>query len=355
MNAGDARPAPRFAYRKAISLIPPTSTDLVDYPAAIIVPPDPQLAMHVIEQDLWFSAADGTTALPYEIERFDPATGNLHAWVRIPLLAGGVPTEIYLHYGEVIGDRPAANNPFTVWPDAYAAVWHLTGDPARSGDSTGKGHELVQSNPALQPKIASGLVGQGRAFDGAPTLTDADRMRASDQPDLDPALDQSFSYACWVKVGTPADEYDMPLHKGGASALQAGYDFELGHFEWMAQVSDGSGTNVNRIIIPAADATALRGSWAHLVTVIDRDRDEMALYVNGNPVGSTELTENNLASTSDLSLSMPGDDLRNRFAGEIDEVRIVHRALEGAWILTEYRNLAFPETFLEIGSEEPLR
>lgn len=354
MDGPDAPPAPGFAYRKKISLIAPTSTDLVDYPAAIIVPPDPQFAMHIVEQDLWFSAADGTTALPYEIERLDPATGGLNVWVRIPRLAGDGITDLYLHYGPVIGDPPAPNNPLIVWPDTYAAIWHLTGDLARIEDSTGSGHDLSQLDPARQPMIGKGIAGQSRLFDGASTIAEADKLRAGHRQELNPVPNQSFTYACWVKVTTPAAPYDMPLYKGGAAGSVAGYDFELGDFDWTAQISDGAGT-INKVIIGTTDATALRGGWVHLATVLDRDNSEMVVYINGSRAGSTMLTVADLANTEDVSLSMPGSDLQNRFAGEIDEVRLAHRAFDASWIRTEYRNLAFPETFLEIGSEEPLR
>ena len=72
------------------------SPALADVPVGIVIAGDTALAGHARPdgRDLAFTAADGTTVLPFEIERYDGATGALVAWVRVPSLGPG--TRLYL-------------------------------------------------------------------------------------------------------------------------------------------------------------------------------------------------------------------------------------------------------------------
>ena len=45
-----------------------------------------------------FTEADGTTRLDHVIESYDPLTGALTAWVRVPLLSSTVDTELFIYY-----------------------------------------------------------------------------------------------------------------------------------------------------------------------------------------------------------------------------------------------------------------
>ncbi len=47
--------------------------------------------------DILFTSSDGTTKLDHEIEKYVGATGELIAWVRIPVLAPATNTDIYIY------------------------------------------------------------------------------------------------------------------------------------------------------------------------------------------------------------------------------------------------------------------
>jgi hypothetical protein len=68
--------------------------------------------------DIHFSAADGTP-LAHERTTYDPHTGALKAWVRIPQLSCSQDTSFYLCYG---GDSAAPDKP---WDENYRLVLHL--------------------------------------------------------------------------------------------------------------------------------------------------------------------------------------------------------------------------------------
>jgi biopolymer transport protein ExbB len=49
--------------------------------------------------DIMFTAGDGVTKLDHEIEKYDPTTGELVAWVEVRSLSGSTNTDIYIYYG----------------------------------------------------------------------------------------------------------------------------------------------------------------------------------------------------------------------------------------------------------------
>jgi len=121
-----------WTYRKKITIdhTKVSNQDLTDFPVLIALQDAALKAVahggHVAHdrgEDLFFVASDGTTRLDHEVKAYDPTTGALNAWVRIPLLSHTADTIIYLCYGHK-EDR-AAQNPQAVWDAHYKLVLHL--------------------------------------------------------------------------------------------------------------------------------------------------------------------------------------------------------------------------------------
>ncbi len=74
--------------------------DVVDH-ALLVQTVDADLAAGAAAtgDDLVFTGSDGVTRLDHHVESWDPATGSLTAWVRIPLLSGSTDTSLFLYYG----------------------------------------------------------------------------------------------------------------------------------------------------------------------------------------------------------------------------------------------------------------
>ena len=78
-----------------------TSADLRDFPVLVIVK-DEDLKNHVSQSgaaDVLFVQADGGGKLDHEIGMWDSETGELAAWVRLPVLSSAANTVIFLYYG----------------------------------------------------------------------------------------------------------------------------------------------------------------------------------------------------------------------------------------------------------------
>ena len=84
--------------------------------------------------DILFTAADGTTKLNHEIERFDPTAKVLLAWVRVPSISSTVNTDIYMYYGN--GSASNQQNVNGTWDSDFVMVNHLHETGATQRDST---------------------------------------------------------------------------------------------------------------------------------------------------------------------------------------------------------------------------
>ena len=76
--------------------------------------------------DFLFTDASGTNKLAHEIEKYDPGTGELIAWVNVPLVQTNRDTGLFVYYGNAV----AANqwNAAGTWNSNYKGVFHLN-DP----------------------------------------------------------------------------------------------------------------------------------------------------------------------------------------------------------------------------------
>lgn len=334
-------PGPTGAYAKTITIAQPTATMLEDFPLALFLAEDAELAAHALDgTDIGFEA-DGVS-LPCEIVRYDGALGLLEAWVRVPVVpAGPAVTELDLVYGAPRTPCSAVG----MWGPPHVAVWHSTLDTDRTRDATSHGHDLVAATEEALPVEREGILGAGLQFDGVDDLlcdaVDEDGSLAFDET-------ESFSYSAWVHVTAPAGAYDMPFYKGGGSQGNPGFQLALGTGDWNAALSDGAHLEGLRVLF---GNDPLLGAWHHLVTVIDRDANVATSYVDGSareaePLGGWG------SFVADARTCM--SNVANLFAGASDELRVTAATRSAAWIEVEYINLARPADLISLGTERAL-
>ncbi|MBW2524250.1 MAG: DUF2341 domain-containing protein [Deltaproteobacteria bacterium] len=323
-----------------------TRAQLDDFVAAVVIETDPDLvgAAQPNGEDIAFTAADGITPLSHEVELYNGTNGTLVAWVRIPSLLPQEPTFAYLYWG-----NPLASDQQDVhgtWADRYAGVWHLGENPATGlaavfSDSSRSGNDGQLYDGLYQPARARGIAGGALQFPGnGAAITLGDPADGSLDFDL-----SSFSFSVWVYVDASAGPWDMPWFKGGSSIGNAGYDFELGASAWNVGVSDGT-----QIEVQAFGAeTDFLGAWTHLVAVVDRSGSQLVPYANGSPQAPGDLSGFGSIST-DIPASI--GHATHVMQGRVDEVRIYSEALSSEWIDAEYRNLAEPASFYQVGPTE---
>ncbi len=117
--------------------------------------------------DIAFTDAGGTP-LYHEVEQYDPASGTLVAWVRVPVLSASVPTVIYVVYGDSAVSTPT-QRPSGVWDGNFKGVWHLnqapTNSPGEILDSTANANHGQSINMEAGDGT-TGRIGNALQFDG---------------------------------------------------------------------------------------------------------------------------------------------------------------------------------------------
>src|SRR5208283_4824361 len=158
-----------YSFQRAIAIdhtkVP--NTDQVNFPF-LFNTTDPAFATtanggHVTSStgnDIFFSTdPNGLTKLDHELEEYNPVTGQVVAWIRIPTLSHTTDTVLYVFYGNASITTPQ-QNPTGVWDSNYMGVWHVAnnGGQLSLADSTSNANNAT-NNGAISTagKIDGGM------------------------------------------------------------------------------------------------------------------------------------------------------------------------------------------------------
>jgi hypothetical protein len=331
-----------WPYRKKIIIDNTMAADYLSYfPVLIVLSDNNGLPKSQTGgNDILFTASDGTTQLPHEIEYFDHNGGVLYAWVRVPSLSPDTDTVIYMYYGNP--NAPNQQQVSAVWNEGglnyFKTVWHLKeGGTGTRYDSTITGNNL---NP--------------RNYDGNEAITGqiagADRLEGTDDY-LESASNIGITgnairtITFWVRLSN-TNRCGM-VGWGGPSL---GGEFEAG------VRNNGGGDNYFSWGYGAVDwdtgVTAQTGAWHYHAYVYDGSR--IRWYIDGSQLG-TGSSKNYATTDSHVYVGYendPGMSSVTWMNGRIDEVRIATTNRQLSWILTEYRNQNSPGTYITLLPDE---
>lgn len=279
--------------------------------------------------DIRFTAADGTTNLPYELESYDPATGTVTAWVLVPSVDAAVNTTIHLYYGAA--NAPAQASPRAVWANELAA-WHLS--RSRTGAA-----------PSLDDSSTTGL--DGRAL-GDTALVDTASGPANDLDGTTDRLESAprdlpdgpFTVSAWfypdVVTGSP-----VLLAQGDPSGAGA---FELAVVSGVPRFRLRAGG----VLAEVSGGTVAAGAW-HQVTAT-WNGSTVTLYVDGASAG-TVAASGATVDGSAIAMTLGGDAAGSRtLDGKLGEARVSDRAWSASEVRFAYQNLLNPGTTVTAGA-----
>lgn len=314
-------------------------SDLTDFPVFVsFTSPDLAANAQVDGSDIRFTAADGTTPLDHEIERWVPGTGELGAWVRVPTVASASATTFYVHYGAA--NAPDQQAVRSTWPGDVEAAWHLARDPAGSAphvdDSTTGRHDGLSLGSMTSGDLVSGLVADAVDFDGTNDGFQVDSFEVAGT---------ELTVSAWVRV----DAYTTDARIVSKSVDDATPVFDL--------AVTATGAVRGRVTTGGVIRTATTGagvvgssSWQHVAMTWDGstvrvlvDAVEEATAPATGPLvlgPDTPVTIGNL-----LDGSRPLD-------GRLDEVRVESVARSDDWIAAAEANQRTPAAFASAGAAQ---
>lgn len=282
--------------------------------------------------DLRFTYANAIIWLNHDLEYYNPVTGELVAWVRIPTLFYNQDTEIDMYYGNsTISTDPSSTDTYV----DYHAVYHFGENNV--DDATSNNYDGTNSGSA----DAAGKTGRSQQFDG----TDIVELTSF------PNLNTEFTISMWFN--TTDDTHNGRLFSDDRNNTQ-GYALSFGdpgnqRIRTFSRGLPGAG------VIDALN-TFSTGNWYNVVLVVDRTNEDRILYVDGassisdlSDTGTWGVDVGNAAIGGEAA----GGEI-SRFEGYIDEVKISSVVRSSDWLATEYNNQNDPGTFITIGTEEAL-
>ena len=340
-----------WSYRKKVTIDhTKVAGNLTDFPVLINLSSDADLASYAGDEgyDILFTSANGTSKLDYDRESFDWNTGNLIAWVRVPILSSTTDTVLYMYFGNP-GAADQQNGP-GVWDGNYAAVYHMSQSPAGAiYDSTSNHLDLTSHGGMGGGNFVSGRVGNAITFDG-----NDDGLNSSST-----FTTTSFTLEAWVRNN---NTLFWGLRSGNyRENIVDIYDpNDQGNFYREFAAFRNGGFNYGRITMcDKSTETVIMGSqsgtaWHHVVANHNSDSPGPRGYLDGAITAYTPTASwSSITARAAIGAWAKNSAEWNDFWwGAIDEVRISKISRTSSWISTEYQNENSPSTFYTIGARE---
>ncbi len=325
-------------------LLGPTS--LPGYPALVVVV-DSTLAADALADasDVWFADESGT-ALPHEIDDWDPTTGTLAAWVRLPGWEVGTPLVVALHAGDI--EHAPAPMPSAVW-DSFAAVWHLgdalsdeEGEVVR--DSSAALHHGFALGGMTADQVGDGVIGRAFLFDGVDDVVDVEAPFVGTL--------ESFTVSWWTRI-----DGDDSTHHPFFQALNGTL------YPRCRRLIVDSGSNLfcqigietETLGVGAEETELPDGEIRHFALTYDGETSVARLFASGAEVSMDTPKIPGPLMTGTEHLGLGRIDEFGSLLGMLDEFRISLEVLPPEWIAADVRVQGTPSNLiLAIDPPEPV-
>jgi hypothetical protein len=288
----------------------------------------PQSGISGDGRDIRFAKSDGTTSLPYEIERWDSLNEIAEIWVNVDTIYGNNDSQfIYMYMGN--GAAPDQSSGPSVFDttDGFAGVWHLNDDLS---DATF--HEFNGTSEAAEgDEAAAGVSG------GAVDLDSNDRVNLGD---ID--MINQVSLSAWIK---PSEYtiFDKVITKRWTTNDHPWHVYTLSldslHNVFMCVAAGPEVGTATGVTVPALD------QWTHVAGTFDGAL--LRVFVNGVLEGEIPLAGTIVENDEPVYLGFQRDNDRDKFIGAMDEARISDRARSEDWFKLCYENQKPASTMLQ--------
>jgi hypothetical protein len=335
-----------WPYRKLItidhSLI---DSNQVNFPFLIHISSDEELKDNAQDDgdDITFILhSDNITKLNHEIEYFNGDSGELFAWINIPILGSSIDTKVWMYYGNSESDNQ--ENIEDTWDSNYILVQHLNEETGTLFDSTSNNNDGTNDNATFN---SSAKIDGAYDFDGISNNIDLGTF------DIE---GDGLTISIWFN----ADSFsENTICTSGLRLISKATGPESNNHFWMIAPADNGdmyryrlktdNTEVSNLIVSTGGLNP--STWYNVVATYDESY--MRVYQNGVELGNKVQT-GALSTNSSVPVwiaSNPPNDYR-AFDGVIDEVQISNIARDESWIILTYENQNNPESFITVSEQD---
>jgi hypothetical protein len=270
--------------------------------------------------DIVVTASDGFTKLDHELVAFDAGNQKLELWVKIPTVAAGTDTTIFVYYGNA-----AYTETYTgaVWT-SYQYVSHNGGKTDSTGNAAAS---TTYGSPTL---LDDGITGKAYDFENAGDIFDTGLG----------AITYPLTFQTWVKPSSFTGPYVMGNYNSSSEDLT----LYTQSSQWVFNVENGGGAH--------GFGTVNQGAWNFLGVTIDSQYNKT--YHNGSFIGtiSSAGATGSIDTGNTLHINDRGDTVNTAGGIAIDEIRFYAGVLDADHIEAEYNNQVSPATFYSVSNQQ---
>lgn len=274
----------------------------------------------------------GTSIMTFEIEYWNPVTGQIVARVKVPTLSHVSDNTIYLVYGALGYNAFQGGVVGAVYDANTQGVYHLSNGTTLSA--------VDASTNAFNGTITGATATAGQ-LDGAAALSGTTQyISLGNHLGLTGAL----TISAWVKPTDFSGFNGITSKTAGGAAKPFDYYLQASTGKPVLFVGDGSG---NTSIIGTSAPTA--GAWNYIVVTFDPTTQTITHYLNGNLNGSSVGAgyPGGASGTDNTYIGTRGDFV-TMFKGAIDDVIYSNSVRSGDWTKSIFNNQSSPSTFYSI-------
>lgn len=283
-----------------------------------------------------FADLDLTVALTYELVNYDPTTGLLEMYVKIPTLSASVDTVIYLGFGDSSIVTDGSSN--QTWDANYFLVLHLSNGSVLSvTDSSQAGNDGVANGMVA----ATGLI-DGGALASGPSTTDNLEFASLVAFLLDKT---ALTAQGFIKPNNPVNQTASII----INALSISLTFGSNRF-YIAARSAVLG-NIDPIL-ESTDNAWTDGVWGSFAVVIGAAAQK--LYANAAVVATNNLGFVKFDSNSSFYIGTNGIFATTTAPGTYDELRFSDIERSASWLTADHNNQKESSTFIAWGALTPV-
>jgi hypothetical protein len=293
-----------------------------------------ELKAQIDGDDFVFVDSTNTTKYNHEIERWDPAAGNLTAWVNVTSLSNTTDTIMYLYYGNPT--CTSQQNKYGTWDSDYLMVLHMNGASyAAISDST--------SNKNNVTGTIGTCVYQQTGKTGYAVLFSLTALTLSSPVRNTPPI----TVEAWAKPTTIGSSNYVLSNgaEGGGKGFAMSFDSGTGrHYLVMNNVTNSKQTNIN-------SGTSSTGTWYYYgMTWSGVSADNGTFFVQNTKSIATP-TAASPSGNYNLTIGINAKNKNYAFVGYLDEMRISKVVRSDGWLTTSYNTQNSPSTFMSLSAE----
>jgi concanavalin A-like lectin/glucanase superfamily protein len=286
---------------------------------------------HIFTADL-----AGLIKLDHEIETYDPVTGTVNVWVRVPRLFTAVDTTIFLRYrnGSIVSSQ-----------ENKTAIWGLFAAHFKDGTTINTSDSSATNHTNNGPGNLSAITGQ---IDGGVRVNNGVTNDVLNYPEISDSLSPTaaVTLSMWFKRQGGLGNTQIIVNKGdGVNNSNSSYEFAFNTSNQLRfEVNNGSGWKTAQYSTAITDTT----TWHHAMGTFDGSN--VRLYVDGLLRATTAFTGTINNSTAQLFFGAASNGLF-RANAHLDEVRVWGDAKSPDWYTVEWNSQSSPATFYAVGPE----